>query len=178
MDEVEAEVAQAAVEHPEFAGKTASFFNYGESFGLYVINTDEDVSMRFLRSLGFDGVTDTVAALDSAESGEARAIISPERYDLLDADVILGTTSDADQSVLGDLRSNELFARVPAVARGNYLGFGIGPASAMAFPSVLSVQYALDELIDDFAAAVTAGTASTSPPVSRAATGAPSASKS
>lgn len=78
-----------------------------------------------------------------------------------DANVILGTTSDPDQSVLDELAESELFARVPTVARGSFLGFGIGPATAMAFPSVLSVQYALEELIDDFAAALNAGASPT-----------------
>lgn len=154
--EVAAAVDAAAADHPEFEGRTASFFNYGAEFGLYVISSDEDASMRFIRDLGFEGVPDAVAELDQTEAEGARAIISPERYDLLEADVILGTTSDPDQSVLDDLRESELFARVPAVARGSFLGFGIGPATAMAFPSVLSVQYALEELIDDLASAVAA----------------------
>ena len=95
----------------------------------------------------------------------ARVVISPERYDLLEADVILGTTSDPDQTALDDLQESELFSRVPAVARGSFLAFGIGPATAMAFPSVLGVRFALAELVDDLADAVAASeTASPSEP--------------
>jgi iron complex transport system substrate-binding protein len=46
---------------------------------------------------------------------------------------------------------------VPAVARGAFVGFGIGPATAMAFPSVLSVPYAVDKLAPQLARAVAAG---------------------
>ena len=155
IDETEQTIERTKEQHPEFEGATASFFNYVPGDGLYVINTNDDVSMRFLRELGFAGAPSTVTALSGAGSGgTGRAIVSPERYPVLDADVILGTTSGPDLAAIDELVESELFARVPAVERGSFLGFGIGPATAMAFPSVLSVQWALGELIDDLADAV------------------------
>ncbi|MGQ0630066.1 MAG: ABC transporter substrate-binding protein [Sporichthyaceae bacterium] len=155
--EADTAVEAARAAHPEFTDATASFFNYGESFGLYVINSNTDVSMRFMRDLGFAGAPPQVLALPSEAGGEGRAVVSAERYDLLEADVILGTTSEANQAVLDDLRETDLFARVPAVARGGFLGLNIGPATAMAFPSVLSVPYAIGELLDPLSVAVRAG---------------------
>lgn len=155
--EADTAVKAARAAHPEFEEATASFFNFGESFGLYVINSNEDVSMRFMRDLGFAGAPPQVLALPSEAGGEGRAVVSAERYDLLDADAILGTTSDPDQAVLDDLRESDLFARIPGVARGGFLGLSIGPATAMAFPSVLSVPYAIRELVDDLSTAVQAG---------------------
>ena len=152
IDETEQVIERAREQHPEFDGATASFFNYVPGDGLYVINTNDDVSMRFLRELGFAGAPPTVTALAGAgAAGTGRAIVSPERYTVLDADVILGTTSGPDLDAFDELVESDLFARVPAVDRGSFLGFGIGPATAMAFPSVLSVRWALDELIDDLA---------------------------
>ncbi|MQA73097.1 MAG: ABC transporter substrate-binding protein [Solirubrobacterales bacterium] len=149
--DVEASVARVREEHPEFAGKTVSFFNYVAGDGLYVIDDDSDASIEFLRDLGFAGLTDEVARLPGQQG---RAQVSAERYPTIDADLILGTSPDPAE--LEDLERDTLFSRVPAVARGAYVGFGIGPSTAMAFPSVLSVPYAIDELASRLAEALTA----------------------
>lgn len=146
--EVEGEVADVRGEHPEFADKTVSFFNYVAGDGLYVINDESDVSIKFLQELGFAGITDKVAGFDGES---ARAQVSPELYADLEADLILGTSPDP--ASLEDLTKERLFARVPAVDRGAFVGLGIGPATALAFPSALSLQYAADELVPDLAAA-------------------------
>lgn len=149
VSETEAQVTAAAEEHPQFEGKTVSFFNAQD--GLWVINSDDDTSIRFLRDLGFAGITDEVAAM---KGPAGRAQVSAERYRDIDADVILGTSPDP--AALSELEADTLFQRIPAVERGSFVGIGIGPATAMAFPSVLSVPYALSELVDPLAEAVAA----------------------
>lgn len=148
--DVEDQVAEAASSHPEFEGKTVSFFNYQPT--LWVINDEDDASIQFLRELGFAGLTAKVAAMRGAGG---RAEVSPERYRDIDADVILGTSPDP--AALRRLEQETLFQRIPAVARGAYVSFGIGPATAMAFPSALSIPYALDELVEPLTGAVAAG---------------------
>jgi iron complex transport system substrate-binding protein len=153
----EGRIRKVREEHPEFAGKRLSFFNFVPGDGLYVIDKDSDASMKFLIGLGFGGVPDSVGKLggrNGLKSVDGRAKVSPERYDVIDADVVLGTS--ADPSAIAGLRKDRLFSRVDAVVRGSFVGFGIGPATAMAFPSVLSVPYALDELTPKLAAAVAA----------------------
>jgi iron complex transport system substrate-binding protein len=149
LDEVGAEIDQAKSEHPELAGKSVSIFNYVAGDGLYVINDDEDASIRFFRQLGFAGVPEQVAAL---QGQEGRAKISPERYPTIDADVIVGTSPEMAQ--LEELERDSLFRRVPAVESGDFLSIDIGEVTAMAFPSVLSVPYAIEELVDPIASAV------------------------
>jgi iron complex transport system substrate-binding protein len=148
----EAKVAAARSDHPEFGGKTVSFFNYVPGDGLYVINDEDDVSIRFMTDLGFSGISEQVAALPG---GDGRAQVSAERYDLLDAGVVLGTSPDP--KALAELETSRLFSFVPAVKRGAFVGLDIGPATAMAFPSVLSVPYAVDELVPQLASAVDGG---------------------
>ncbi|GAA0620009.1 iron-siderophore ABC transporter substrate-binding protein [Sporichthya brevicatena] len=155
LAEAESVITQTKRDHPEFLGRTASFFNFVPNDGLYVISSNDDVSMRFIRDLGFAGAPTSVTALNNSGTPvSARALISAERYSVIDADVLLGTSTDP--AALDELENSDLFQRVPAVARGSFLGFGIGPATAMAFPSILSVQYAVRELIDDLADAVRA----------------------
>ncbi len=132
-------LADVRSDHPEFEDKTASFFNYVAGDGLYVISSNSDVSMRFLQELGFAGAPEDVLELGEADGAQ---------YD--------GTSSSSEPDPLNDLEESSLFTRVPAVSRGSFLSVGIGPATALAFPSVLSVQWAFRELIDDLADAVKA----------------------
>ena len=147
--DAEAKVAQARTDHQEFAGTTLAFFNYVAGDGLYAVNADSDFSIKFLTELGFAGVAPEIAALKGADG---RAVISPERYRLLDAGIVIGTSPDP--KALEQLRNDPLFARVPAVADGHWVGLGIGPATAMAFPSVLSVPYAVDALVPELSTAL------------------------
>jgi iron complex transport system substrate-binding protein len=149
VDAADAKVAAAREDNPEFAGATVSFFNYVPGDGLYVISDESDVSIRFLKELGFSGINDAVAGL---KGSDGRALVSPERYALLDAGVVMGTSPDP--KALAELRDSRLFSFVPAVKRGAWVGLEIGPATAMAFPSVLSVPYAIDELVGDLSAAM------------------------
>jgi iron complex transport system substrate-binding protein len=150
VTQTEAAVTEVRETRLEFTGKTVSLFNYGADFGLYVINDEADFSIKFLKELGFAGLTDAIAGL---EGQDGRAVISPERYPLIDADVIVGTSSN-NRTELDQLASHEVFARVPAVARGAFVPLEIGPATSMSFPSVLSVPYAVDKLVPELARAV------------------------
>jgi iron complex transport system substrate-binding protein len=148
--QVEGAIAGARTANPTLSGKTVSFFNYVD--GVHVINTDGDVSIKFLKELGFVGVTPAVAAMPSAGI-EGRAPVSAENYKLLDADLILGTTSGGRAS-LDALSKHATFSKVPAVARGAYVRLEIGPATAMAFPSALSLPYAVNTLVPQMAKAM------------------------
>ena len=150
ISQVEGAIANARTANPQFGGRTVSFFNYVD--GVHVISRDSDVSIKFLKELGFAGVTPAVAAMPNAQIA-GRAQVSPENYKLLDADLILGTTSGG-RAPLDALAKHATFSRVPAVARGSYITLEIGPATAMAFPSALSLPYAVDQLVPQMARAL------------------------
>lgn len=150
ISQVEGAIAKARTDNPKFSGKTVSFFNYVD--GVHVISRDSDVSIKFLKELGFAGVTPAVAAMPNAQIA-GRAQVSPENYKLLDADLILGTTSGG-RAPLDALAKHATFSRVPAVARGSYITLEIGPATAMAFPSALSLPYAVNQLVPQMARAI------------------------
>lgn len=116
VTDVESSIAEARTDHPEFAGKTVSFFNYLGSDGLYVISSDKDFSIKFLKQLGFRGVPDTVANMPSGPQ-EGRVLVSPERYADLEADLIMGTSS-LGPAQLDKLAEHPIFARLPAISRG------------------------------------------------------------
>lgn len=146
--DTEALIANTASEHPDFKGKTLTLFNYAERQA-YAISSAEDFSIVFLSSLGFKlpPAIERAEATDKDDDfGEARLPVSDERLKLLDADVVLGTSSDSAASLKAFAR-RPLFARLSAVKRGAYQTLEIGPATSIAFPSVLSINWAIDNLV-------------------------------
>jgi iron complex transport system substrate-binding protein len=55
-------------------------------------------------------------------------------------------TSPAEAELRG-IAAHPLFERLPAVRAGRYVELPISPATSMAFPSALSVQYGLSEIV-------------------------------
>ena len=148
--EVEGRIAEAREANPVFEGKTVTFFNYAANV-LYLINSNDDTSIKFLRDLGFAGISDAVAAVPDMPGSPGRAEVSSEQYSRIEADLILGTSSDGR---LDDLTAGPTFARIPAVERGAFLGLDVGRSTSMVYPSVLSLTYAVEELAPEMARAL------------------------
>jgi iron complex transport system substrate-binding protein len=148
--DVESSIAEARAEQPEFAGKTVSYFRYLDTDGRWVISSNEDFSVKFLTQLGFRGVTDTVAKMGA---GERRVLVNPERYTDLEADLVIGTAAVGLEK-LDELAKHPVFASLPAIARGAYITIPVGPSTSMVQPSVLSLPFALDELVPRLAGAL------------------------
>ncbi|MGH3924048.1 MAG: ABC transporter substrate-binding protein, partial [Pseudonocardiaceae bacterium] len=148
--EVEGKITEARKANPDFAGKTVTFFNYVGGV-LYLINSNDDTSIKFFRDLGFAGIADSVAAMPNMQGGLGRAEVSAEQYELIEADLIIGTSSDGK---LDDLTGAPIFARVPAVARGAFVPLAVGRSTAMVYPSVLSLPYAVQDLTPEIARAL------------------------
>ncbi len=107
------------------------------------INSETDASVIFFSELGLRLSKRVTGLKQSAIPG--RAVISPERLDLLDADVLVLTyNSPAAKSTL---ESQELFQRIPAVRDGRYVALDLPTALALAFPSALSIPYGLRQVV-------------------------------
>jgi len=138
--DAERDLAAVRTRTPEFEGKTVNFFNNDPS-GLYTINDTSDYSIRLLAKLGLR-LSPQVARL---KGDGGRAVISAERYDVLESDLLLGTS--VVPKTLAALGRNKLFNRLDTVRDGHYVPLPIGPATSMAFPSLLSVRYATMEVV-------------------------------
>ena len=152
VKQVQAKVAAAKAAHSEFAGKTFTF-GPATSGQIYTISSETDAATTFFAQLGLK-LSPKVTNLP-ASSTPGRSQISPERLDLLDADVLI--LSFSDQKSRAELEANPLFQALPAVKRGSYVPLDQGTAIAMAFPSVLSIPYALDAVVPKLATAVKSG---------------------
>ncbi|MGH8908550.1 MAG: ABC transporter substrate-binding protein [Egibacteraceae bacterium] len=154
----EEEAARAAVARvesrierirPDFEGRTCSLSHYYEPNAIAVIAHLEDFSARLLYSLGFRFTPGIEALAGGAVESE---VIGLEQLPVLDADLLLMT--HASPELRREIEANPLFANLPAVAGGRYVPVALTVVTAMRTPSILRVEYVLDELVPDFAEAL------------------------
>ena len=154
IDDVKAQIAQAAADHPEFEGRTAAVVTPYE--GLFVYGP-EDPRSRMLVDLGF-----TFPEILAGDDGEFGASISAERTaDLEEVDVTVWLDLEADQAV------KDVFDKTTTAEEGRW--FDISDANgayyvAHSFVTPLSIPYVLERYVPQLAAAVD-GDPGTVPPV-------------
>ena len=146
--DTKARVAGARTANPGFDGATIAFFNYYEGDAWAI--TSGDASITFLEQLGFE-LSPKVAAL---RGDQGRAAVSPERFSLLDADVLMGTSPTGD--VNEELAKAPTFQRLAVVRRGSFVGLDLVTATSIAFPSALSVQWGVEQIVPKLAQATAA----------------------
>ncbi|SDS14857.1 iron-siderophore ABC transporter substrate-binding protein [Microlunatus soli] len=128
--------AEAKKEHPEFAGKSASFALGVTTDGAYSVGAD-DYRTGWLTELGF-----TVPK----KGGE----VSMEKLDVFDTDVMVA------EGVQKSVQKNRLFAQLAPVKEGRFVDLGAFDqdfAGALGFNSPLSIPYLLDIAVPRLAAA-------------------------
>lgn len=148
LADIEGEVAEAAAEHPEFAGTTLAAVYDLDAFYVY---TPADPRVGFLEDLGFE-TAPSVTELDTGESSFFFTL-SPERTSELTADVLLSyaDTQEAQDAFLAKPSTQAL----PQYPGGSIaLVTGASLVSSVSPPTALSATYGLDEITDALAAAV------------------------
>jgi iron complex transport system substrate-binding protein len=145
--DVEANVAQAKADHPEFAGKTASMAMALD--GMWAYGKDDPRS-KLLESLGFELSPELVAAV----GGEFSSKISGEKADLFDLDTVvwLGGQKDLDA-----LTESGVYAGLPVHEEKRDVFIAMErpdkAMNAIGFQSPLSIQESLDVLVPALAKA-------------------------
>ena len=132
--------AKVAAEHPEFAGKTATFsqnaFYDGE---IYVY--PEGLGTDFLSYLGF---TINPKLTPLAKNPGEQVGVSEERLDVIDADVIVFATEK--ERDIANLKQVPTFKFLEAVKNRSAVYTDPTLSGAMYFTTPLSFQYILDKL--------------------------------
>ncbi|AVT28965.1 MULTISPECIES: iron-siderophore ABC transporter substrate-binding protein [unclassified Plantactinospora] len=141
--DVDARFAKARQEHPGFAGKTVAVVDPYEA-GKYAVFAPSDPKVVFMTQLGFT-VPESIV---QAAGKEYAAEIGSERLDLVDVDKLLFLTSDA--SAEPRVKADKVYATLD-VAKQNravFLPYENPPiGGALSFSTVLSVPYALDQML-------------------------------
>ena len=148
---IDAELAEAAAAHPEFAGLTlATAWDVG---GVFYVYADEDPRVEFMLDLGFVNAP-AVDALDTDES-PFYFTLSYERVNELESDVLVvyGGSDDEVRAVTEGGYAQSL----PAIEQGAVAELvGVEFIAAVSPPSALSLRWGLDEVVTQLAAAVAA----------------------
>lgn len=148
LDDLDAELAAKADEHPELAGRTVAAV--WDTAGTFYVYTPEDSRVEFLSALGLEDAP-SVAELQNGDSPFSFTL-SYEQLDRLDSDLILSyhdTQAEADAF----LESAPISA-LPAVSRGQVAQVvGTELIAAVSPPTALSLAYGLDELVEALSAA-------------------------
>jgi iron complex transport system substrate-binding protein len=148
IEGIKADYAKVAKEHPEFAGKTATFSQNGFYDGLLYVYPD-GLNTEFLTLLGFK-INPKLTPLVKRR-GE-QVTVSAEQLPVIDADVILFATEEPGD--IPRLKRVPTFNRLPAVAENRSVYTDGTLAGAIYFISPLSLPYVLERLTPQLKAAV------------------------
>lgn len=148
---IDAELAEAAAAHPEFAGLTlATAWDVG---GVFYVYADEDPRVEFMLDLGFVNAP-AVDALDTDES-PFYFTLSYERVTELESDVLVvyGGSEEEVRAVTEGGYAQAL----PAIEQGAVAELvGVEFIAAVSPPSALSLSWGIDEVVAQLAEAVAA----------------------
>lgn len=148
VEDVRAQYAAVAEAHPEWRGKTVTFSQNGFYSGLLYVYP-AGLNTEFLSYLGFE-INPKLEPL-ARRAGE-QVTISPERLDVIDADVIVFATEEPKD--VANFKKVPTFDKLDAVS-GNRSVYTDGTlAGAIYFISPLSLPYVLDRLTPQLEAAV------------------------
>jgi iron complex transport system substrate-binding protein len=147
IEEVEGKFAEAAAAHPEFEGVeavVAEVFEPGKTF----VRSATDPRTTFMTSLGFV-LPEDLAELAGEKDG---ADISDEQMSLLDRDLLLWNVG-WEPELRADIEDKPLYDSLDVVRDGRSVFIEDGLISgALTWGTVLSLPYAIDELVPQLAA--------------------------
>jgi iron complex transport system substrate-binding protein len=142
---VEQKLAAVRDAHPQWGQKTMLVMATAEN-GTYGVFSPQDPKARFFADLGFQTQPPWIAG----RVQDNLANVSAEEFKLLDVDR-LAWTSDPD--ILQVLRDDPIYNQLDVVRDGRVAYFDYTtlpfPGAAITFNTVLSIPYALDQVVPD-----------------------------
>ncbi len=147
--DLEARFEEVRAAHPEFADKSVAV-TYQNSSGGYGFYTAQDSRAQFFENLGFVVPEELVEV-----AGESfYADLSEERLNLLDRDLLAFLDVPFAEEGTPPLEENPLLSQLSAVQEGRVLNVTGQEVDALQFGTVLSLDYLLENLVPEIAAAV------------------------
>ncbi len=154
--EVEGMFEEARESHPEFEGKSLAIGTYAE--GTFSTFASADARSRFFTSLGFV----IPEEFDELAGDSFFAEISEERVDLLDADVLVWDQISFVEGGREAIESEPLINRLDAMREGRAIFLEGDTEDAFGWNTVLSLPFALEEIVPMLEGAVNGGAEATS----------------
>ncbi|EHA15902.1 iron-siderophore ABC transporter substrate-binding protein [Halomonas sp. HAL1] len=145
MEQIEAQIADTADNHPELSGKTAMFVTHLDPTNLGRISfyTDNDARVRFFHDLGL--VSPEVVKQNSTPGKFAGEISSELIDEFNDVDILV---TYGGQPLIDQLNAHPLTSRLPVVENGAIVMLGNTPLGTAANPTPMSISWLLDDYAD------------------------------
>ncbi|HIT75097.1 MAG TPA: ABC transporter substrate-binding protein [Candidatus Avipropionibacterium avicola] len=137
IDGLNARIDAIGEELPGLEGRTFALAQYLPGAGLVAVADEKDGSSVFFQRLGMTMLP--ALAEEGTKTGEARVSFSPERIELLRADLLAFLINGGDESALDDIPG---FDKLP----GTVAILDYDTIVALNTPSVLSVPHAAEKL--------------------------------
>ncbi|MDI2027141.1 ABC transporter substrate-binding protein [Saccharopolyspora sp. TS4A08] len=144
VSSVEGRIAETARRLPGLRGKTFAMGRYVVGDAIYLVADEDDGATQLFRSLGMRIHPPVVEA--GTATHQARIRVSPERVDLLRADLVAFLVTGGDRSALSGIPG---FAQLP----GTVEVLAYPTIAGLNTPSPLSLPYALDQFLPSLEAA-------------------------
>ncbi|WP_424475473.1 iron-siderophore ABC transporter substrate-binding protein [Oceanobacillus kimchii] len=143
--DVENQIDEKVSEYPELEGKSAAFLSVNaEDLSSFFVYTPADPRGGFLSELGMEYPESIINEIQDSDSFYIEP--SAENADMLnDVDILV---TYGNENTLEALQADPIFGKVPAIERGSVVVIGDNtPLAASGTPSVLSIQYTIDEYL-------------------------------
>ncbi|MFW0794698.1 iron-siderophore ABC transporter substrate-binding protein [Gordonia sp. CPCC 205515] len=140
VDKTNTQIADFQKAHPNAMGKTFTFAQFRGASGFGAVTTTNDSSAGLLAQLGF--TLNPKLAAEYKEGGPTRTVISPERIDLIDSDLIVAWTL-TDRSAIEQVPG---WSNLKAVKNDTVAYITNDNAAAFSVPSAPSVGYVINLL--------------------------------
>lgn len=144
IDDVEGQLADTATELPGLDGKTFAFANYVPGDSIYVVADPDDGSSLFFQAFGMEIAPSIIEAGDGQIG---RKQLSLEQIGVLDADLLVMFTNDADPSEIPG------YETLPAVQTGAVSLPDYAEVVGLNTPSPLSIPFSLAAVLPALEAA-------------------------
>lgn len=148
IETADAVVASARSQNPQLAGKSYNAIISPSADGVYVLCSQDDNMARVMKDLGLE-LSDYA---QTVECDDGKGEVAAENVSRLDADLLWVIPDNPEQSHVLD--SQALFRQLPAVVRGAVATVPKteGVPFALAFPSPISLEWSVDQLVPQLAA--------------------------
>ena len=144
--DLEAEMSEAAAEHPELEGKNAMFLTHVDTTDLSEVSfyTTKDTRTMFFEDLGM-AVADSVKTASDATDKFSLTQSAEQADAFSDVDIIVTYGGD---ELISALESDPLLSQMPAVANGAIVSLpSDNPLGTAANPTPLAISWILDDYL-------------------------------
>lgn len=152
---LEQDIADAAAEYPQLAGKATMFLTHVDTTDLSEVSyyTPFDTRSAFFEDLGL--TTPASVADASTDPEQFSGTISAEQIDTFDdVDIIV---TYGDQALVDALNADPLLSQIPAVKNGAIVLLPDTPLGTAANPTPLAINYVLEDYLSMLAEAADKG---------------------